>query len=648
MPLTANERSIEDRLIDAIYLLDMNPDNIDHISLKKAYRNKALQYHPDRNGDDHSKTLIFEEINEANRLISDQINAGNYLIPGLQERWQYIVAKKERAFNEAHNGKSTKSRVNPDNQDKLVGLTPKTIPFDHQVVAFNRFKDSEYFALFADMGTGKSKIAIDIGAYKYINGEINTMMIIAPNNVHIQWEREQFPLHCPIPYEAQTWEQAKWANQRYRVKISDFIEEPSDVLKVLLVNVESFQGDTAKMIIKLLMRFNKIFVVLDESTRIKTPTAKRSIRIRELHTATARCILTGTPTAKSPLDIWSPFNFLKKDYFGMDWKTFNARYSVQIMDYSSKRKRTINDYEFDKVKQAIASWQGDGDMMDCLGDVANNLGMSFRDVRFIHEQDQVSRYKDENVLKQIIGDDTFSVRKEDCLDLPEKVFEVIHVNMAEDQKKAYRELGAYMQAMSEDGAPLTVKGILALMTRFRQICGGHFPSKTEEHATTMLFPFKTNPKLVALMEDIEENTVDKQCIVWASFREEIRLIVSTLRQAGYTAETYYGADDKHKRERTIKKFQAGEVQFLVANQDVAGYGLNLQCCSHQYFFSNSYRTEARLQAEDRTHRAGQDNTCIYKDILIKDSIDYHMFQKIKEGKDLNEVFKTISDIEDYF
>ena len=539
------------------------------------------------------------------------------------------------------------SRVDPANQYKLEGLIPKTVPFDHQVTAYNRFKDSEYFALFADMGTGKSKIAIDIGAYKYNTNQIEAMLIIAPNNVHLQWHREQFPLHCPIYYDTFVWEQSRWQNTRYRVGFEKFMSEKAKCLKVFFVNVEAFQGETGQQMIRYFCRFNETFAVLDESTRIKTPEAKRSIAVRELHTCKSRCILTGTPTAKSPLDIWSPFNFLKKDYFKMGWPEFRNRYSVMIKDYASKRMRTINDYEFNRVRDAIAHWQGDGDMFSCLGDVAQELGMSFRDVRHIHETEgEMSRYKDENMLKGLIGDDTFSVKKEDCLDLPEKVYEIIDIDMAKDQKKAYDDLAQYMVAINEDGAELEVVGILALLIRFMQICGGFFPSKTDEAPSTLLLPFKKNPKLDALMEDIEEHTSDKQCIIWACFTAEIKLIKKTLQDAGYSAETYHGQDDKHKRERTIKKFVEGGIQFLVANPTVAGYGLNFQHCSYQYFFSNSYRTEARLQAEDRTHRAGQVNTCVYKDILLKNSIDHHIFDIIKQGKELNDVFKSISDIED--
>ena len=65
---------------------------------------------------------------------------------------------------------------------------------------------------------------------------------------------------------------------------------------------------------------------------------------------------------------------------------------------------------------------------------------------------------------------------------------------------------------------------------------------------------------------------------------------------------------------------------------------------YSIFYCNTYRTEARIQAEARSHRAGQVHTCIYVDILINNSIDQHIFAIIKEGKDLNDAFKSIEDI----
>ena len=637
----ARERSYTDKLVDAINLLNIDPLTINTSTLKKAYRDAAINYHPDMNGGDDSAKLIFEEVNTSNQLILDEISDGGHILRQIIAEWETIIAKRKAEQEQAQ-----KPRFDNNNAGSYDGIEPKTKPYAHQVMAFNRFKDSEYFAAFWDMGTGKSKLAIDIAAYKYNTGEIDAVMIIAPNNVHLQWYREQFPMHCPIAYDPFVWDQSKWSNSRYRNAYDKFMDKPSNVLKVFFMNVEAFQGGPGQQFTKYFVRANRVFVVLDEATRIKTPEAKRSIAIRKLNSCTARCILTGTPTAKSPLDIWSPFNFLKDDYFSMSWMGFRAEYSVMIKDVASKRQRTVNDYEFTRVKDAIASWQGKGDLYDCLGAVAAKLGMTFSDVRFIHNSEEVQKHKNENALLDIISKDTTAVKKEDCLDLPEKVYEIIETDMCRDQRKAYDQLATYMAAILATGEEVTVKAVIALLIRFMQVCGGFFPEKTEGMDYTVLHKFSKNPKLDVLMEDIEENTHDKQAIVWACFTAEIKLIRDELRAAGYTAETIMGEDKKDKRERTIAKFANGDVQFLVANPTVAGYGFNFQFCSHQYFFSNSYRTEARLQAEDRTHRSGQTQTCIYKDILIRNSIDAHIFQIIKEGKALNDVFRTLDDIED--
>ena len=91
---------------------------------------------------------------------------------------------------------------NKDN--KLINF--KTKPYKHQLDAFNKFKDREYFALFMDMGTGKTKTALDIAAYKFLKKEINAVLIIAPNNVHMQWIQEQVPIHLAVEHKCFVWE----------------------------------------------------------------------------------------------------------------------------------------------------------------------------------------------------------------------------------------------------------------------------------------------------------------------------------------------------------------------------------------------------------------------------------------------------------
>ena len=611
----------EQQIQDAANFMKLHVSEINYRSLHARYRELSKSYHPDTGT---SETMMYQ-LNLSNDLLREELNNGAHTLTVMQA----AVRKEEQKVDHYID----------------AGFEPKTKPYQHQVDAFNRFKNSEYFALFMDMGTGKTKTIIDISAYKHINGKIEALMVIAPNHVHTQWVNEQFPQHCSIPYKPFIWEQRLFSQMTYKDKLASFIEDECAGLKVFAVNVEAFQAQTFLTFANAFLKMNKTMIVLDESTRIKNPEAKRAKKIVSFsEDAVCRAILTGTPTAKSPLDIYAPFNFLKDNYFNMNWRSFQARYSVLIKDRQSTRKRTINDYDFERVRSAVNNWQGRGDMFDCYSDVADSLGMSFRDVRYLYEHQKMSVYRDEEDLKEIIAGDTFSVRKEDCLDLPSKIYEAIEVDMSPEQRRAYDQLILFMKAEYE-GAQLDVSGVLAMLTRFMQICGGHFPQKTFEDVTTILLPFKKQVKLQALLDDIEENCHDKQMIVWANFNSENKMITEALRKAGYSVDTYYGPDSATKRERTIEKFARGEIQILVASTVVAGYGLNLQFCSYQYFYSNNFRTEARIQAEDRSHRIGQQNTCVYKDIIIRKSIDQVVLKIIRAGKALNDYFKNI-DLED--
>ena len=152
----------------------------------------------------------------------------------------------------------------------------KTEPYEKQREGFEYVKDLEVSALFADMGTGKTKIALDVAAYKYCKGDIDGILIIAPNNVHSQWINEQIPLHLSVPYKALIWSSQKKDGVLYRNMLEELLTPKMPRLKVFAVNVEALQSDSIKPILAIYLKHNKILTIVDEATRIKTPTAKRS------------------------------------------------------------------------------------------------------------------------------------------------------------------------------------------------------------------------------------------------------------------------------------------------------------------------------------------------------------------------------------
>ena len=99
----------------------------------------------------------------------------------------------------------------------------KTKPYRHQVAVFKKFKDAEYGALFLDMGTGKSKVSLDLMGYNFCQGRIDVCLIIAPNNVHTAWAREQIPQHCPVPFKLFTWDIAMIGRRLWSRMLNEFL-----------------------------------------------------------------------------------------------------------------------------------------------------------------------------------------------------------------------------------------------------------------------------------------------------------------------------------------------------------------------------------------------------------------------------------------
>jgi SNF2 family DNA or RNA helicase len=110
----------------------------------------------------------------------------------------------------------------------------------------------------------------------------------------------------------------------------------------------------------------------------------------------------------------------------------------------------------------------------------------------------------------------------------------------------------------------------------------------------------------------------------------------------YNCCVYFGEVSSEERDRIKTDFMAGKYDIFIGNTATAGFGLNLQNATLQYYFSNNFRTEDRLQSEDRSHRIGVKEACVYKDIIMKNSIDEHVYKSIKTGRDLNDYFTNMS------
>ena len=446
----------------------------------------------------------------------------------------------------------------------------KTEPYEHQLTALGASHKKENFALFMEMGTGKSKVLIDNIAMLYDRGKINAALIVAPKGVYHNWERQELPIHMPehVLYQTITWSPAQTKKQQAELK-KLFIH--NEDLVIFLMNIEAFSTKKGMKIAEKFLLSHSALMAIDESTTIKSPTASRTKNVLKLRAlAKYRRILTGAPVTKSPLDLYTQCFFLDPDF----------------LDFSSY-------YAF-KNRYAI--------MVD------RNVGT--------HSFKHVMGYRRLDELNEKLNNFSYRVLKEDCLDLPEKVYMKRIITLTDEQKKMYSEMKKFALAELE-GKKTTATSALAQLVRLHQIICGHLTTDDGEVRTLK------NNRIKELLDILEET--DGKVIIWAVYRHDIKEITNVLsgRYGQNSVESFFGDTLDRDRQDIIDRFQDREsdLRFFVGNPKTGGYGLTLTASHTVIYYSNSYDLEIRLQSEDRAHRISQDKKVTYIDLITEGTVD---------------------------
>jgi len=219
---------------------------------------------------------------------------------------------------------------------------------------------------------------------------------------------------------------------------------------------------------------------------------------------------------------------------------------------------------------------------------------------------------------------SYRVLKEDCLDLPPKVFTTRIVDLSEEQHKMYVTMKKAAIAEHE-GKIMSSMSALTTLLRLHQITCGTF--KADDGTITHL----KNNRITSLMECLEET--DGKVIIWANYREDIKKIVESLKKAYGDDSTveYHGGVDSTLRQENIALFQEknSPARYFVGNAQTGGYGITLTAANTVIYYSNSYDLEKRLQSEDRAHRIGQTGSVTYVDLVAEKTIDERIIKSLK-------------------
>ena len=454
----------------------------------------------------------------------------------------------------------------------------KNKPFVHQAAYLQRFWQYPTSALFAEMGTGKSFMLINNAAMLYDKGKINAMLIVAPKGVYRNWYRSEIPKHMPehISYKMACWNPTPRKAEKMEM---DVMFNAVDDMRILIMNIEAFSTEKGQQFAKVFLRVTDAFMAIDESTTIKTPTAKRTKAIVKIgKDARYRRIATGSPVTKSPLDLYSQCDFLGEDCLNYSsYYAFQARYAVLV-----ERKMATHTFK------------------------------------------QVVGYRHLDELKDKLDRFAFRVTKDECLDLPDKIYLRRDVELTAEQKKAYDQMKLMALSVLDQGLVSTNNALTQLMRLHQIVCGY---VKLDDGQELDL----PNNRLSELMDLLAES--DGKVIIWANYRKNIQDIkLAIQKEYGMTSvATYYGDTAAEDRQDIVDKFSdpKSELRFFVGNPTTGGYGLTLVSSHTVVYFSNSFDLEKRLQSEDRAHRIGQTEKVTYIDLIATNTVDEHIVKALR-------------------
>jgi SNF2 family DNA or RNA helicase len=450
--------------------------------------------------------------------------------------------------------------------------------WEHQKEALEAMRGKRGFLLACDPGTGKTGIAISWLRELYNQEKrIAPTLILTPPVVIRQFAKEfgkfsKIDARKIIPLTGSGRKRLETLRK----------EDPNSIF---ITNYESL---LMKEVYEWLLKSPPYILIADEVHLVKNPTAKRTKALEKLaEKASYRLGMTGTPILKDALDLFAPMKILEPSVFGKNFFIFRAKYFVDF-----------------------------------------NAGMP----KHIYFPDWRVRPGALKEIERVLSEVSYSIRKEDALDLPPLIFQERYVELSPEQRKHYVAMEKDLVSYLDDAAcvaPLALTKILRLL----QITSGHLPLDSGE-----VHSFGGIPRLVALSDLLTEHTGRSKVIVWAQFRADygaIRALIGRLQIHG--VELTGESSESVKRDSIAQFKEDPNVRVLISNPSSGGIGLNLAESNVNIFYSKGFSLGTYLQALARNHRGGSEihEKVLSISLIAENTIDEEVHERLLAKEELS-------------
>jgi hypothetical protein len=446
----------------------------------------------------------------------------------------------------------------------------RTTLMAHQQAAVAKLLPSRVNALFMDMGTGKTRVAIEL------------IRLRQSKLSRVLW-------CCPVALkETIRYEILKHTNCQPE-DIYTFDDRTTERTVTgafwVIVGLESISGSTRVACTFASLVASDVCVIVDESSYIKGHRSKRAQRLTVLSTpARYRMILTGTPLSQGAVDLYSQMRFLSPKILG--YLSFYS-FARNHLEYSERHK-----------------------------------GMIVRDHNTGYLAARIKPY-------------VYQVTKDECLDLPDKLFDTRYLWLSEEQRETYDlAKSIYLDEMLVIDDWQSSLPIFRLFTALQSIVCGFW---TPPESVTRLLPHHRISRLMAILRDLPP---DEPVVIWAKYRHAVTQIVESITAAhgaDRLAQFHGGLAERDRNEQLEQWRRRGG--YLVATQSAGGHGLDLTRARYAVFYANSFKYSERLQAEDRNHRIGQAHRVTYIDLHAHKCIDDRISRSLAKKENTLDSFR---------
>lgn len=463
-------------------------------------------------------------------------------------------------------------------------------PWAHQLTAIHRASNLNEFALFFEMGAGKTSTAINCLRYKYMKHDrVLRTLVLCPPIVIENWRRE-FKIHSKVGQHVVCL--TGTGKQRLKLLTENMCKHT-----IFVTNYETL---LMAPVMSELLKYAPECLVVDESHKCKDEKAKRTKAVIKLaDKATYRYILSGTPILNSPMDIFAQYRILDKgETFGANFVAFRAKYF------------------YDK-----------------------NIHMP----RDKHFPDWVVRPGAYEEISSLLTRKSMRITKKECLDLPPLVKDQVFVDLSSDQARLYKQMKADFITYLNGKACVADLAITKAL-RLMQIVSGFAVVESEDEKRSEVV-IKDNPRLAALRELLAEITVHSKCIVWAVFKENYAAIRKVCADLAIAYVEINGEVSQTKKMEAVDTFNEDpNCRVLIGHPGSGGIGINLIAASYAIFFSRTFSLEQDLQAEARNYRGGSEiHAKVTRiDLVAKDTIDEAVLKRLASKMEISD--KVLRDI----